>query len=94
MNGQREGQGEIVMADGFRYVGQWKAGEIDGKGVATYANGDVYEGSFVAGKRQGDGVMRYATGQETGGQWQDGALTAPAPAADAAGGTEAAPEGN
>ncbi len=80
------------MADGFRYVGQWKAGEIDGKGVATYANGDVYEGSFVAGKRQGEGVMRYATGQETGGEWRDGVLAAPAPA-DAAAGTEAARRG-
>jgi hypothetical protein len=66
------------MADGFRYVGAWKAGEIDGRGIATYANGDVYEGMFRAGKRQGVGVMRYASGQETGGMWKDGALTAPA----------------
>ena len=30
VDGQREGQGEIVMPDGFRYSGGWKQGQIDG----------------------------------------------------------------
>jgi hypothetical protein len=97
VDGQRDGQGEITMADGFRYVGTWKAGEIDGRGLATYANGDVYEGMFRAGERQGEGVMRYASGQETGGVWQDGVLAAPvpAPAGDptAPAATETVPDG-
>ena len=73
------------MPDGFKYIGDWKNGEISGEGVATYANGDVYEGTFVAGKRQGEGTMRYAAGQEASGEWKNGALMQadePEPAAE------------
>ena len=68
---------ETVMADGFRYTGEWQAGQIEGTGTATYANGDVYEGEFQAGKRQGLGTMRYATGEVASGLWVDGILAPP-----------------
>ena len=76
MDGAREGQGEIVMPDGFRYSGDWKSGEIDGKGTATYGNGDVYEGSFSVGLRQGEGLMRYTSGQILDGNWDKGVYIA------------------
>ena len=79
MDGLRHGKGRLITPDGFRYEGNWKAGEIDGEGVATYANGDVYTGHFVMGKRQGTGVMRYATGEVAAGEWEDNRLAVPAP---------------
>ena len=60
------------MPDGFRYSGEWKAGEIDGNGIATYSNGDVYEGRFSVGQRQGKGEMRYTSGQVLNGDWDKG----------------------
>ncbi len=49
-----------LLADGFRYEGEWLAGEITGHGIATYSNGDIYEGTFVNGRRQGQGTIKFA----------------------------------
>ena len=68
------GYGILTGEDGFRYEGEWLAGEITGKGIATYSNGDVYEGTFVNGRRQGQGTIKFANGRSAKGNWQDGAL--------------------
>ena len=39
--GEEEGRGTMVFADGNMYEGQWRAGTAHGQGKATYATGDV-----------------------------------------------------
>ena len=60
--GEREGRGTMVHADGNMYEGQWRAGERHGRGKFTYADGDVYEGEFVEGKSHGQGKYSYSFG--------------------------------
>lgn len=42
MNGQREGNGTQIWADGSKYIGQWKNNQANGKGILYHADGDVY----------------------------------------------------
>jgi hypothetical protein len=42
LNGEREGQGEQIWADGSRYVGDWKGNQANGKGILYHSDGDVY----------------------------------------------------
>ena len=60
--GQREGRGTMVFADGDMYEGQWRAGKRHGQGKATYATGDVYEGGWVESEMRGHGKYSCANG--------------------------------
>jgi len=60
--GEKEGRGTMVRADGDMYEGQWRAGKPHGQGKFTEAIGNVYEGGFVADKRHGHGKWSFAPG--------------------------------
>ena len=63
--GAPEGRGVMLMPDGTRYEGGWKAGRFEGEGVLTQANGDRYEGAFVAGRREGSAARSPPTATST-----------------------------
>ena len=71
--GQREGRGTMVYADGSMYEGQWLAGRYHGQGKMTQATGNVYEGEWVEGKMQGHGKYSFAGGDVYEGEFQKGA---------------------
>ena len=52
----------MLMPDGTRYEGGWKAGASRARACSTQANGDRYEGAFVAGRREGLGRAVSADG--------------------------------
>ena len=60
--GEREGEGKAVYANGETYLGQWVADKRHGEGKVLYANGDVFRGSFDADLKQGAGVYVDAEG--------------------------------
>jgi hypothetical protein len=47
MNGQFDGQGTFLLANGNTYTGGFKDGELHGHGVYKHSNGMVREGEFV-----------------------------------------------
>ena len=44
-----EGQGELLLAQGELYIGNFVNGFPCGYGTRKWANGDVYKGNFVNG---------------------------------------------
>ena len=44
------GYGTYTFANGDKYIGEYKDGEIHGQGIFTFANGDEYVGEFKDGK--------------------------------------------
>ena len=68
--GRRHGNGLMVFANGDRYEGNWKKGDIDGEGTFTYATaGYSYSGNFKKGNIQGHGTFRFNNGNVMEGDW-------------------------
>jgi len=38
--------GTFTLADGAKYVGEFKDGKANGQGIGTWANGDKYVGGY------------------------------------------------
>ena len=70
--GQREGRGTMVWADGDMHEGQWRAGLPHGQCKWTGATGDVYEGEWVEDKKQGYGKYSFSVGNVYEGEWVAG----------------------
>eukprot|EP00964_Phaeocystis_antarctica_P095229 scaffold61753_cov57-Phaeocystis_antarctica.AAC.2 len=67
--GEEEGRGTMVYADGDMYEGQWLAGGRHGHGKYTFATGNVYEGAYVEDLNHGHGKMTYAHGDVYEGEY-------------------------
>lgn len=68
--GRRHGNGLMVFANGDRYEGDWKKGDIEGEGTFTYATaGYSYTGHFKKGVVQGHGTFRFNNGNVMEGDW-------------------------
>ena len=68
--GRRHGNGLMVFANGDRYEGDWKKGNIDGEGTYSYAQGGyTYTGHFKKGFVQGHGTFRFNNGNVMEGDW-------------------------
>lgn len=52
------------MADGAKYVGEWKNGLLHGQGTYTFATGERHSGQFVAGSLNGIGTLVSAHGDK------------------------------
>ena len=50
-------QGTFTLADGGRFVGEFRNGKRNGQGTFTFANGDRYVGEFRDDKRNGQGSL-------------------------------------
>ncbi|XP_028393822.1 MORN repeat-containing protein 1-like [Dendronephthya gigantea] len=70
--GQKNGHGRLMMADGSFYEGAFKNGEITGHGYRTWAHTkNAYTGQFERGELCGTGVMVYGNGDKYEGGWQN-----------------------
>jgi hypothetical protein len=64
------------LANGEKYVGEWRNDKLNGKGTYTWPDGAKYVGQFRDDKRNGHGTFYAADGKVTqSGIWKDGALT-------------------
>jgi len=52
----------VVAPGGFRYAGDWAAGNKHGKGVFAFPDGECYRGEYVEGRMHGLGVYFFANG--------------------------------
>jgi hypothetical protein len=62
-DGKPEGKGVYCDRPGFRYEGNWSAGQCDGTGRLQLPNGDEYRGSFSGGTAHGQGVYFQSHGE-------------------------------
>ncbi len=66
------GHGVAAWANGDRYDGEWRDGQINGRGVAILANGNRYDGEWQNGLPNGHGSMMQANGESYDGVWVKG----------------------
>ncbi|KAG7387292.1 phosphatidylinositol-4-phosphate 5-kinase-like protein 1 [Phytophthora pseudosyringae] len=66
-----DGLGELIYANGARYVGDWVDGTKHGVGILTFSSGERYVGHFENGKFNGTGVFFAANGDRYEGKFQD-----------------------
>lgn len=66
------GKGTYAYANGDKYSGQWKDGQMHGKGAYEFTNGDRYNGDFQSNTRQGNGIYIWANKNRYVGEWKLG----------------------
>jgi hypothetical protein len=71
-NGMFDGYGEIQLADGASYRGEWKKRRQHGRGVYCWGDGHVYSGDIHHGAFTGHGVTTFEGGSRFEGEHQDG----------------------
>ena len=64
--------GSFTIADGDKYVGEWKDDKFHGQGTYTFAEGDKYVGEFKDGKKHGQATYTYADGEKDAGYYLNG----------------------
>ena len=74
-NGNFEGLGRMIYANGDIYKGEWNEGKRSGKGFWKSLKGDYsYEGDWKNGLPDGFGIMIYKNGTREQGKFKDGKL--------------------
>ena len=73
--GDYNGQGQWVQADGTQYQGEFKNGKPDGRGFIKFKNGQTYQGEFRHGKRHGRGELIGTSGWRYQGEMSNDAIT-------------------
>jgi hypothetical protein len=68
------GRGVYTWADGNRYEGEWRDGEMHGRGVFTWTNGRRYEGEYLDGWMHGRGIFTWTNGGRYEGEYRDGKM--------------------
>ena len=72
VNGDMEGKGKLIKADGTIFEGNFLKNHLQGKGAptdpnkVTYPNGDTYVGEFIDTVETGQGQLVIATGTYVG----------------------------
>lgn len=72
----QNGQGAMILANGAKYYGEFKNGEMTGEGACYYPDGIVYQGQWLKGLPQGKGVKVFPNGTREEGEWRRGTLVA------------------
>jgi hypothetical protein len=70
-DGDRHGEGVLILPGGRKLVGVWEFNEIR-RGTYTFADGTVYEGQWQFRERSGKGTLTYADGRRYEGDFSDG----------------------
>ena len=68
----------MVIAEGDKYDGQWKEGNMQGHGTLAFADGDKYEGGWKENEQNGQGTHMHASGGWSSGEWYNGVEQTPA----------------
>lgn len=68
----KSGNGVFAYADGSKYEGNFREGELNGQGTWYFTNGDKYVGGFRDNYSHGQGTLYYADGTEMSGEWLEG----------------------
>jgi len=63
--------GTYTLANGDKYVGEFKADHANGQGIGTWANGDTYVGEWKDTKQNGQGTYTFADGDKYVGGYKD-----------------------
>ena len=64
---------KITLANGDKYVGQYKDDKKHGEGTWTFADGEKYVGEWKDDKRHGLGKYTFADGRvHHDGEWENG----------------------
>mmetsp|Transcript_29922 Transcript_29922/g.67539 ORF Transcript_29922/g.67539 Transcript_29922/m.67539 type:complete len:593 (-) Transcript_29922:41-1819(-) len=70
--GKRHGDGELLWANGDKYVGDFKNGYIDGRGTISFHDGTEYHGQWRSNKFHGEGTRRFKNGNIYNGNYANG----------------------
>ena len=65
------GKGTYIMANGTKYVGEFKDKQMNGQGTLTYTDGTKYVGEFKDNQMYGQGTLTYKDGKKYIGEFQD-----------------------
>jgi hypothetical protein len=68
---KRNGRGTLTLANGDKYVGEFKGNRANGRGALTYANGDKYVGEFKDNFPNGQGTYTRVNGAKYVGEFKD-----------------------
>lgn len=63
--------GNVTLANGDKYVGEWRDGKMNGQGTYTYSNGNRYVGEWWDDKKNGRGIYTWSNGNSYVGGWRD-----------------------
>lgn len=69
---KRHGHGTLTLADGTKYVAEWKNDARNGEGAEFCVDGTCFMGSYTNGLRSGHGVMAWPEGSKYSGQFERG----------------------
>ena len=73
-NGKPNGLGVLIYPNGWKYVGEFKDGQLNGQGTETFS-GKVYTGEWVKGEKHGQGQMIHSHkilyGHKEVGEWKN-----------------------
>lgn len=72
VKGKTNGHWVVNWANGGRYQGELRDGQMYNEGTLHYADGGRYEGEWHDGQRHGQGTMTYASGSRYEGEWHHG----------------------
>ena len=64
-------EGAHFLANGDRYIGEWKNGKKHGRGMYYFTDGAIYAGEYVNDFMNGRGTMFWADGRIWVGTWKD-----------------------
>jgi len=59
----------MEWSDGYKYVGEWKYGDINGQGTATWTDGAKWVGEWKDGIQDGQGILTKPDGEKIVGKW-------------------------
>ena len=65
------GQGTLTLADGGKYIGEFKNSKRHGQGTVTYPDGLKYVGEWKNDKVHGQGTATYASGAKYVGEFKN-----------------------
>ena len=64
-------EGTHFLANGDRYVGEWKNGKKHGRGMYYFTDGAIYAGEYEVDFMNGLGTLFWADGRIWVGTWKD-----------------------
>lgn len=70
----QDGVGTYFLAEGRRYMGEFKDGLFHGQGIVAFPDGKEYLGGFKNGIPHGQGILTDSDGKTYAGEFRNGKL--------------------